>query len=258
MNTTDKVDVLYVIGTGSVNDNNELRYSLRTLERNCPFINRVIISGDVPSFIGGDAVVVRCEDVSPEGKHWNMLHKIVAGILEANIDKPFWFSCDDHFMTRQVCRDADFKIVNRGRIYTESDWERDNNRRCNKYQRAFASTGHVLRNLGFPDFNTVWHGNMVIHPSVLDKVLAACEECRRRPGSTYGPEPMLLFNNIYLKDGERDFKYVNHDVKAKSFNSCMRFSLQDGVFSTGDSAWNDGRLLAWFKENYREKSRWER
>ena len=46
-----KVDVLYVIGNGSVADNNELRYSLRCLDRHGKNVGRVIISGDIPDFV---------------------------------------------------------------------------------------------------------------------------------------------------------------------------------------------------------------
>lgn len=47
------VDVMYIVGNGSINNNAELLYSLRMLSANAKNIGRVVVCGDVPRFVGG-------------------------------------------------------------------------------------------------------------------------------------------------------------------------------------------------------------
>jgi hypothetical protein len=45
------IDVVYILGTGSYWRNNEIRFSLRALERNLRGIRKIWIVGDYPDFI---------------------------------------------------------------------------------------------------------------------------------------------------------------------------------------------------------------
>lgn len=253
---SDSVDVLYIIGRGSVNGNAELKYSLRTLARHGRNIGRVIISGDIPDFIGGQAITIPCHDISINGKHWNMMHKILKGIREAKLSEPFLFSCDDHFFDRDF--DAmEWPIIDRGRIYTEAEWEHRNGRPCGKYQRAIAATGELLRSNGYPDTYTVWHGNMWIDPNYTDRVDALL--MKHRGECIYGYEPIMVFNAMYLADHpETTVKTLRTDVKAKTFDEAMSYASAYGFFSTSDKAWRNGDLIRWFKKEYKEKSPWEK
>ena len=122
----DDVDILYVIGNGSANNNVELKYSLRTVSRHCKGVGRVVISGEMPSFVGGRVETVSCTDISVSGKHWNMLHKIAEGIRRGGLVKPFLFSSDDHFFTRDFRMPLWARRLRRERIYTEAEYEAEN------------------------------------------------------------------------------------------------------------------------------------
>ena len=257
MEGREAVDILYVIGTGSLNNNAELRYSLRTLSRHCRNVGRVIISGDVPDFVGGCATTVPCHDISVSGKHWNMLHKIAMGIKGAGLTRPFLISCDDHFFTRDTDIAKWPRRMRREHIYTEQEWNAEHGRAPGKYQRAVAATGQLLRSHGLPDMDTVWHGNMWIDPKYLDEVmdLANSESSK----SIYGFEPMMLFEAMHRRDNpESPVVKLPADVKAKTFNECMSFASAYGYFSTSDRAWMNGELLKWFQKNYPYKSEWEK
>lgn len=250
------VDILYVIGLGSVNDDAELRFSLRTVGRHCKNVGRIVVSGDIPDFVSGPAVKVPCHDQSVCGKHWNMLYKIEQGIRMAEMKEPFLISCDDHFFTRDVDLRGWRQMMRREHIYTQESWSAENPKRLiGKYQRAVAATGQILRENNLPDVDTVWHGDMWIDPKYLDDVLALANRyCSR---SIYGFEPMMLFEAFRRRDCPYGLSKLERDVKASSFDKAMEYSELYGVFSTSDAAWKDGRLVKWFKENYPEKSRWE-
>jgi hypothetical protein len=49
---TVPIDVVYPLGTGSVWQDNELRYSLRSLEKNFPDLGRVYVVGHKPDWLG--------------------------------------------------------------------------------------------------------------------------------------------------------------------------------------------------------------
>lgn len=250
-----KVDILYVIGTGSVNDNNELRYSLRCLSRHAKNIGRVIVCGNVPQFVGGDATVIRCDDVSVHGKHWNMLHKIKHGIISANIEGEFLFSSDDHFLTRN-CDMAKWPRFTKGEIYDEETYARTHGKPCGKYQRSICATRGLLERHGLPLQNIVWHGNMWLDAGCLQDVLQLAFSDVQ--GSVYGYEPMLLFNAFHLsKHPDTKLLPMPRDVKARSYDEAINLAETRECFSTSDKAWANGKLLKWFKKNYPDKSEWE-
>lgn len=45
------MDVLYYIGGGSMHNNNELRYSLRSLQKHCRDLGKVWVVGNKPDFL---------------------------------------------------------------------------------------------------------------------------------------------------------------------------------------------------------------
>lgn len=251
------VDVLYIIGNGSVNNNAEIRYSLRCLSQNVRNVGRVIVSGDIPDFIGGKAECVLCHDISVFGKHWNMLHKIEQGIRRGRLDRPFLFSCDDHFITKRFDATTWPQMLRRDHIYTAEEWSSEHGRPPGKYQKAVVATGELLRSNGLPDVDTVWHGDMWIDPKYLDEVLELAN--RNSSMSVYGFEPMMLFEAFRRRDDpSAPLKKLASDVKAKTFSDCMSYHSAYGYFSTYDRAWANGELLRWFRKNYPQKSEYER
>lgn len=68
----NKIDVLYILGTGSKYNNEELRYSLRSLEKFGQNVGRVFITGECPNFIDQNKVIFTPElDIGcPAINHW--------------------------------------------------------------------------------------------------------------------------------------------------------------------------------------------
>lgn len=250
------VDVIYIVGNGSINNNAELLYSLRMLSANAKNVGRVVVCGDVPRFVGGRAEIVECHDVSVSGKHWNMLHKILFGIRNAKLDRPFLFSCDDHFMAGKFDLAEWPRCAKAESVYTCEEYEAKKGKPPGRYQRAFAATGELLRKNGLPDLDVVWHANMWIDPKYADDVEALAKS--NASASIYGFEPILLFEAFHRRDNpDSPFVPIQSDVKAKSFDDCMSFASSRGLFSTADSAFRGGQLLNWFRKNYPDKSEYE-
>lgn len=97
------MDVVYVIGTGSKWDNNELRYSLRSICRYGIGLGRVIIVGDkLPEFVNPARVTfIKYADKPGGSPARNVYSKIAQIFYQTNLDK-FLLSSDDHFFIKET------------------------------------------------------------------------------------------------------------------------------------------------------------
>lgn len=102
------VDAVFVIGKGSVNGNEELRYALRNIDRHCPFVRDVYICGECPSWVDKSAVRhLQWPDRFSHAKDANIIDKLRHACEHPGIAKRILFCSDDQFQTR-VCAWEDF------------------------------------------------------------------------------------------------------------------------------------------------------
>lgn len=126
--TAEPVDAVFVIGTGSKHDNEELRYALRNVERNCPFIRTVYIVGECPSLVNREEVVyLPWRDRFRFAKDSNITDKLVHACETPGIAKNILFCSDDQFQTR-VCTWDDFSPVWLREYDKDDPWYIDRNR----------------------------------------------------------------------------------------------------------------------------------
>lgn len=90
------MDVVYILGSGSLVKNEEIRYSLRSLERNMLDIADVYIVGEKPEFLK-DFIHIPSQDLSPE-KWRNAYKKIKIACADSRISEDFLLMNDDFFM----------------------------------------------------------------------------------------------------------------------------------------------------------------
>lgn len=128
MSDENIIDAVFVIGTGSKNRNEELRYALRNLEINCPFIRSVYISGECPVWIDKSKVIhLQWPDRFKHAKDANIIDKLRHACEDKNIAKRILFCSDDQFQTK-VCSWNDFE-PRWLRTYSEKDtWYEDRKR----------------------------------------------------------------------------------------------------------------------------------
>jgi len=96
-----KIDVMYPLADGSLNDNLELRYSLRALEKHVSNIDTVFIIGDqLPSWVN-NAIWIPKSDTARE-KQVNILEQIMVMCNYKAATDNFLFMNDDHFFSKDV------------------------------------------------------------------------------------------------------------------------------------------------------------
>lgn len=103
------VDAVFVVGTGSIHGDEELRYALRSLEKNCGFVRDVYICGNCPDFVDRRSVKhLRWPDRFTHAKDANIIDKLRHACEHPGISKRILFCSDDQFQTRK-CSWDDFE-----------------------------------------------------------------------------------------------------------------------------------------------------
>ena len=118
----DAVDAVFVIGTGSKNGNEELRYALRCVDKRCPFVRDVYISGECPEWVDTSVVKhIKWPDRFSHAKDANIIDKLRRACEQDGIANRILFCSDDQFVTK-VCSWDDFSPMWLRRYSPDDKW----------------------------------------------------------------------------------------------------------------------------------------
>lgn len=94
------MDIVYILGTGTTWQNNEIRYSLRSVEKNVRDLDRVFVVGEFPEWLQN---VVYIEAGDPYGQKWqNAYHKISEACRDERLSDEFLLMNDDFFIFKEI------------------------------------------------------------------------------------------------------------------------------------------------------------
>lgn len=97
MGYTCGMDVVYILGSGSLAGNAEIRYSLRSLERNMGDLGKVYVVGESPGFLRDCERVPANDDASDKWK--NAYEKTLKACGLPDLTDDFLLMNDDFFFT---------------------------------------------------------------------------------------------------------------------------------------------------------------
>ena len=92
------MDLVYVVGQDFINDNNELRFSLRSAEQHLDF-DKVIIVGYKPLFLNDNVIYKKIHD-NLGHKNFNVARKIKSLLEYGEVSDDFIFMNDDFFLLK--------------------------------------------------------------------------------------------------------------------------------------------------------------
>lgn len=97
-------DVVYVLGTGSSWNNNELRFSLRSVEKFGINVGKIFVVGSRPEFLTDQVIHIPAEDIYPPNVNadGNIAHKVSAACDDNRLSDNFLFINDDHLLLKPV------------------------------------------------------------------------------------------------------------------------------------------------------------
>lgn len=155
------IDIVYVLGSGSKWNDNEIRYSLRSIDQYVPHRN-VIVVGERPDFLT-NIIHIDVPDGFANvkgGKYKNVLRKTLAACIDDRVSDQFVLMNDDFFFLK----DTDtIKPATNGTLADLIEYYDGNER--NQYLNMLKRTQRLLRDRGV--LNP--HNYAVHYPIVYDK-----------------------------------------------------------------------------------------
>lgn len=239
------IDVVYILKSApSKNFDNEIRYSLRSLDKFCPDVSRVFITGGIPSFIDRDKIIHTPEDDIgvPAVNHW---WKVKQTIEQTDISNDFILMNDDFFFVKQ--RElSKYPLYFRGELINELDQN-------SLYKQMLYNTRLcVLNNGGYSFLDFSVHCPIRYNREQFLKLNPIFEEVKtEKPAFSV----RSVYGNLFALDEERIFR---KDIKIRRSTEKVEdvvgeadcFSVSDDVFECD--------TLRWLNENLPNKSKWEK
>lgn len=136
------MDVLIPLGHQSEWDNNEIKFCLRSIERNLIDLERIFIIGYFPDFLikGEKLIHIPCDDPFKHNKDANLIRKVIRGI-NTDISENFIRISDDQLFLKPILS-KDIKPL------YECDLKNHNWDNLNRWRSRLKNTAEILENEG--------------------------------------------------------------------------------------------------------------
>ncbi len=236
-------DVVYVVGTGSKWGNNELRYSLRSLEH-FPHRN-VVIVGELPEWCQ-NVIHIDQPDMFANvhgGKYKNVMKKTLAACQDDRVSENFVLMNDDFFFLQDCTEIKPYSI---GSLEVQIDQYTNDNR--NQYGNALLRTKRILHSEGILNA-----ASYAIHYPIVynkQKFVAMTEkfDWLAKPASW-----RTIYGNLYFESPiYRDDPKINNEDQFEIF-----LKLGNDFLSTSDSVVLLPKFQNWLAERFLNKSMYE-
>lgn len=223
----EAIDVIYPLSNKSAWNDNELKYSIRSLVDHVN-INNIIVVGHKPQWMSDEVIHIPLMDPSQRQKGSNIIHKTKVGCTYATT-KNFLRLSDDHI----IIKNPEFNPYNRGLLVSSCTLE------DNIFIRSCAHTYNYLNHMGLPKYNYEGH-----YPVIMDrrKFIDVVDQADLFDGIGY------VINSLYFNHvGEFPKEPDNHVCRARD-RSCP-----DGIDNYRFLNYNDFSLSLGLKQYIMKK-----
>lgn len=235
-----KYDVVYFVK--ETQNNEELVYSLRSVEKNFPY-GKIWFYGGCPSNLTPDYHVH--ERQISATKYSNVANMLHSACSNPDISDNFWLFNDDFFVMQKLTKeDVDLlsKGIHNDCLYKQIIRSEDSTKCVNGYSRKLRRTANKLEELKKTHRNYEMHIPILINKKKMLKILDEhnTQYCSR---SMYG--------NLYLKE--------NIDLPdVKIFSITFAPHYEPMLLSTSDDSFRIGRVGKYIRDRFKNKSKWEK
>lgn len=227
-----KRDVVYILKREL--DTDELKYSLRSVEKNFP-INRVWFIGGQPK---GFQNIVRLQHEQIGNCKWELIRSSMWKAINAeDLTEEFFLFNDDFFVMKPVDTDSFINFVD-GTLSRRID-ELHTEHGMNPYCRTLFKLEQELRTMHEPTMNFDVHLPMLLNKEQVKATLYKCSSPQMR--SAIGNLNRLPF-------------VIHPDVKVYDLESVP---TDETYLSTNDDTFNKGKVGKYIRETFATKSRFE-
>lgn len=160
-------DLVYVLGSGSKWNNNELRFSLRSVEKNLKGVGKIYVVGENPGYFTDKIIYIYYPDpLGGRNADGNMALKILRACSEENLSDNFLFMNDDFIINREM-EVSEIPWLHKNDMATrpEEYWNRE------FYRKRLRRTFEVLQERNLPTIQYDYHAPMLMNKHEFPKVM---------------------------------------------------------------------------------------
>lgn len=225
-------DLIYILKADI--DTEELKYSLRSVEKNFP-INRVWFVGGQPEGLEPD---IRIPHVQIGNSKWEMIRSSMwKAVNDERLSEDFFLFNDDFFVMKPVDTDSFRNFVD-GTLERRID-ELHSESGMNAYTRTLFKLEQELKTMHEPTMNYDVHLPMLLNKEQVRSTLYKCSSPQMR--SAIGNINRLPF-------------VIHPDVKVYDLESVP---VKETYLSTNDDTFRKGNVGKYIRETFTKKSRFE-
>ena len=236
-----KIDVLYIKGKPSPNNDIEMLYSLRSLESFTKDYGRIFVTGELPTYVDPDKVIFTPEeDIGcPMINHW---WKVTKTIEKTDIGENFVLMYDDIFFVKQT-ELATYPFYQKGQLGESQTGGI-------LYKASLANAKHWLERNGYTTFDHELHMPCIYNRNNFMDMKNIYE-----PMKDKNPAMAIrsVYANMFLNNQPR-----KEDVKIRAANEYVeQITADSDCFSVSDQVFTC-HAEPWLKQKLTHKSRWEK
>lgn len=230
----DPIDVVYILGSGSRWYNNELRFSLRSLQKNLIGYRNIYVIGENPGFLSGIRYVKHPDELGPSNADGNIARKVLKACSISELSDNFLFINDDHIIIKPV-NVRDIPPYHKGDMNAYPDKHFNSG----QWRRRLYRTREVLRKTGLTTYNFDCHVPMLINKHLFPKALSMFDY---EFGIGYTMKSM--YGNVVFKDLGAELYYQKKTV----FNHYSLSQIEHRLASSTFMSFNDDGINASLKK----------
>jgi len=241
------IDVVYVLGTGSIWKNNEIRFSLRSVARNLSGVGKIWIIGENPGFLSESIRHIQYPDeLGRQNADGNMARKILRACREEELSEDFLFMNDDFIINKPVVA-SEIPWMHKGNMKDRPKeyWSGES------YRHRLKRTFETLRDKGYPTLQYDYHAPMLMNKKLFPRCMDQFD---------YAHDIGLTFRSLYGNYCQLPVRHIGHykktvykNYKLKELNSY----LSDCVFVGYNDNGINPSLEMWMFERFPERSQYE-
>lgn len=242
------MDVVYVLGTGSGWENNEIRFSLRSIEKNLRNFGKVFIVGELPDFLTG-VIHIPAKDIFSPSRNadGNIITKVLAACADDRLSDDFLFINDDHLVIKPIDV-ADVPPLHHGDMTTfpESYWK------LNFWRGRLKRTMEVLKKENLSTLHFDCHTPIIFNKREFPEIIKMFDY-----QNDIGYTMKSLYGNVMYPDGPFLTSQKRTIFHHYTLDQIERRLTGPTFMSFNDHGLNRS-LKWWLIDNFPERSSYEK
>lgn len=222
MNKNEHIDLVYPLGGGTAWKNNELRFSLRSVEKNLKNVRRIYIIGEKPAWLK-NTIHIPCEDTLKNNPDGNIIRKILRACRIDGLSEDFLFMNDDYLVLKPIMANI-IPPFHKGNM---ADFE-DKYFKTNKWRESLGRTKNILVKKGYQAYHYDGHIPMIINKKKFPVIMAKFdyEKTIYTMKSLYGN---LVYDGGVFTDGIKKviFRPKSPEALNRDYNKCTFAAVND-------------------------------